>query len=520
MKKVWYLFVLLFAFQTGIAQQPKTTDSISNLIAQSPEYTKKSFYDNGIIKQKTFYQNGLIVTDSLFYETGSLKMAKKFEDGQLVHLEAYYSNHILEKEENFQNNQKHGVQKYINQNGKPLKIENYKLGKKHGEQKIFDAESNLLAIKQYNNGQLVKLERYTEDGKKVVTILDGITETKVINQNGIITNIKYQDIKTKQPDSLWITYDPVTGEKLTEKAYKNGKLIRSGQYVHNKKNGEWITYWQNGNIETHKFYDKGKLLKTYTVTYNKQIKNNYKDGDVIWQYTTYLPKAEHKLVLVRFDSVQTTSQKYVQKRILKILKFQGLKPIKNVDSLKERELFASMHFSKIKVKLKSKQNDNKNFVTFISFDLDYQDFENDKNLKKSFTFSPATRLKPKYRSHYVRDKKRAFFKTLNRLTEKMYHFISKKFPLTGVIRKKTGNTSRIREVFVNLGTQQLIKKGDYFDVLSDDGIIKARLKVKSVLEKTSIAEVEEGGKWLVQYLQNTALPKVVKSNKKVSDDDY
>ena len=486
---------------------------------------QKSFYTNGQSKRISFYKDGLPVKDSLFYETGNLKLVKKFSDGELVHLESYYTGNILEKEENYLNNKKHGLQTYnypngqtqkietyeygqlthseqFNEKGQLLKEENYKFGKKHGAQKQYDDNGKLIELKMYDTGRLIKHEHYTKNGKELINIHDALAEIKVFDPKDRLIALKYENIITKKPDSLWLTFDPESGEKLTEKAYVKGKLVRKGQYRNKQKYGNWVVFWQNGQKETHTIFDNGKIIGSETLTYAKQIKNNIQKGDAIFAFKTYLPKAENNLVLLRFDSIQTTSQKYIKKKIIETLKKQGLKQVNDTTAIKDRELYGLLHFSDFKIKLKSKDNANKKFVTFIAFKMQYQDMKLDKNFEKLFTITPATPEKPKYSSHYTRDKKEAFFKTLNNLAKKIKAFAAAKFPLSGMIRKKSGNTKSISEVYINLGMQQGINKGDIFDVLNKQGAIKARVKITTVLPTAAIAKVENGQEWLAQTLEN------------------
>ena len=529
-----------------IKNKPRTTETQKTQIDEVRSYNtepsghpsdglQKSFYTNGQPKRISFYKDGLPVKDSLFYETGYLKLVKKFSDGELIHVENYYPENILEKEENYLNNKKHGLQTYnypngqvqkietyeygqlthsekFNEKGQLLKEENYKFGKKHGTQKQYDDTGKLVELKMYDTGRLIKHERYTKNGRELINIKNELAEIKVFNHQNKMTALKYENTNTKQPDSLWLTFDPDTGEKLTEKAYVNGKLVRKGQYLHNQKNGEWIVFWQNGQKETRSIYNNGKKVRSETLTYAKQIKNNIQKDDEILTFKTYLPKPENKYVLVRFDSIQTTSQKFIKKKILETLKNHGLKPVKNIDPVKDQELHSLLHFSDFKIKLKSKDNANKKFVTFIAFNMQYQDLKNEKNFEKSFTITPATATKPKYSSHYTRDKKEAFYKTLNNLSKKIKAFAAAKFPLSGMVRKKTGNAKSISEVYINLGMQQGVTKGDIFNVLNAQGAIKARLKIISVMPAVSIAKVEDGREWLAGNMQNTQHPlKVVKS---------
>jgi len=524
------------------AEQPENTQNnplhtTITSVEQPTDGLQKSFFSDGLPKRISFYKDGLQVKDSLFYETGNLKTVKKYSDGELIHLEIYYPRQILEKEENYLNNKKHGLQTYnytngqaqkieiyeygqlthaehYNKKGQLIKEENYQFGKKHGPQKTFNQNGKLVELKTYDIGRLVKHERYTEDGKELINIENDLAEIKVLNAQDRLIALKYENIQTKQPDSLWLTFDPETGDKLTEKAYTGGRLIRKGQYLNNKKTGEWVVFWQNGKKETHNLYNNGKIVKSKILTYAKQIKNNYNAGDWLWAYKTYLPKPENQYVLIKFDSIETTSQKIIQKKILEILKQQGLQLVKNIESVNEEELYALVQFTDFKIKLKSKDNAGKKFVSFIAFRLKYQDFEQDKNFEKAFTITPVTVQKPKYSSHYTRDKKEAFFNTLKNLTEKTKEFAKTKFPLTGIIRKKTGDNTKVKEVYINLGTQQGVTKGDVFAVLDENSATKAKIKIITVLPTAAVAKVEEGKQWLAQYLQNNPMPTAIKSTEK------
>jgi hypothetical protein len=217
-------------------------------------------------------------------------------------------------------------------------------------------------------------------------------------------------------------------------------------------------------------------------------------------------------MLVRLDSAKNTSEKFIRKEIIKSLKNNWSQTTPDSNN-KEAELRAILSFSDYKIRLKSKNNANKKFITYIGFTLKLKDFETGKDLVKSIVVTPATEKKPSINSHYVKDKKQAFFKTLHNLEKKINNIISTYYPVTAIIRSKSKMGQQVSEVYMNIGQNKNIKEDDLFNVIDDTGQVKAKLKVTKVNQNTAFAKVTDGKKWLFSYLQQHRVAKSLKTKK-------
>jgi len=518
-------------------EQPAVSKTYVQTIDQSNylDGLHQELDENGLKKRVLLVKDGLKVKDSLFYTNGQLQLVKKYSDGELIHFEKYNEQGKIIKEENFLNNKKNGLQQDYYDNGTPKLIEsyesgllahqekyneqgtmmsekNFRFGKPNGLQKTFDQEGDLTELKEFNMGVLIRHEKYTANGKELIKIKEHLAQIKLFNNNDRLVEIKYENIKTKQPDSLWQKFDAQTGEKIEETAYNNGKIVRKGSYVKNQKNGKWVIYWKNGKKETRQYYQNGKLLRSETLTYARQIKNNITDSDLLFNFLSYTQKKSNNYMLVRLDSVKNTSEEFIRKEIIKGLEnnWSQITPDTNI---KDTELKAILSFSDYQIRLKSKNNANKKFITFIGFTLKLKDFETGKDLVKNIVVTPATEKKPNINSHYVKDKKQAFFKTIQNLGEKVNDLIFTYYPVSAIIRTKSKSGQQVNEVFLNIGQNKNIKEDDLFNVVDDDGQPKAKLKVTKVFQNASFAKVTDGKKWLFSYLQQHKVAKSLKTKK-------
>jgi len=485
---------------------------------------QKSYFSNGNIKRIAYAKDGLLVKDSLFYPTGKMKLIKKFFDGELIHSEKYNQNEKLLFESNFENNKKHGFQKENYENGNPKIIENYENGmlnhrevffengslkveenfrfnKKQGIQKYYDDKSVLKELEEYNNNKLIRHEKYTNEGKELISIVNNLSKIKTYNSNNKLIKLAYENIVTKKPDSLCVTYNPENGNKLEETAYNEGKIIRKGKYSNNKKDGKWVNYWLNGKKETHLHYKEGVLLSSQTYTYAKQIKNNLKKSDLLFSYITYTPKETNNYILVRIDSVSGKSKKIIKEKIINSLLKTNLKQIDSHSNIQDKELFSVIHFKNLQTKLKSKTPKNIKFVYLISIEITLENFINDKTTYKKLIATPATKTKG-IKSFYTKDKKEAYFATLFNFEKELAKYLSIKFPLSGVARKRSGNNSEVWTVYINIGKQQGVNVDDVFVVYNEQhNIKKVQIRIKESKANISIGKVIEGDKWLYNYLK-------------------
>jgi antitoxin component YwqK of YwqJK toxin-antitoxin module len=494
---------------------------------------KKIFYPDGTIKRIVFVKDGLLVKDSLFFPNSKMQLIKKYNDGELIHLEKYNEKGQLLIEKNFENNKKHGFQKEYYENGTPKVIENYengmlihkeefyknsnikleenyKFNKKHGIQKYYSENGELKELMEYKNDILVNHEKYLDEGKEIISIEDGLASIKLYNSENKLIKKYFKNNKTGKPDSLSVTYNPDNGNKLSEIAYKNGKIIRKGKYLNNKKNGEWIIYWINGKKETHNTYQNGNLLSSKTIIYEKQVKNNLEKNDLIFSYTSYTPQKKYNFILVRIDSVKGKSKEIIRNKILLSLKNNHLKHIKNTNKIQDEELFSIIYFSNLKTKLKSKTSNKKKYIYLISLDIIYKDLITNTIKKHKIVTTPADKGKS-LNNYYTKDKKEAFFTTVKKFEKKLSNYLSNFFPLTGIARKKNGNSSEIWNVYINIGQQQGVLPNDTF-VVFDQGQLKAEIKIIEINPNFSIGKVLNGKKWLNNYLKLNKTIKIKRKN--------
>jgi len=490
---------------------------------------QRFYHPNGLPKRVCLYKNGLLVKDSVFYESGKKERIKKFNDGELIHLEEYNEEAHLIKEENYENNKKHGQQRLNFPNGKVKSIENYENGmllhreifnekeiiivdesykfdKKDGIHKYYDNNGELKELKEFNMGALTKHEVFTEEGKEQINVINDLYEIKTYNANDVLIKIRYERGVERIPDGIWIDYEPETGYKLNETTYKAGRLIRKGKYINNKKQGAWISYSENKENESRTYYDAGTILRTETLTYAKQIKNNYNEGDLIYQYKTYLPKEKNNYILIKLDSINGKSRRFIKDKILETLITNNITPIINIETIMEKELYAKLHVSKLQTRIQSKKNENRKFVFLLGFDLIAYNFTTNMETIKNFTISPTNAKNTNINNLYRKEKKEAFFETLNNLGDKMDQYIRVKFPLTGLIQKRKGKNT----IYLNLGAGQHVEEDDVFNVLDENKHIKARVKVKEVFGNTSVVKITEGESWLTNYFKTHKNPQVAR----------
>ena len=497
----------------------------------------KELFSDGKVKRIVLKENGLIVKDTLFNPEGKLLYVKKYEKGELVHAEEYNEEGKLIKEINKQNNKKHGIQienypdgsrkliehydngslvhrEIFHTKGFLLMEENFRFDKKDGIQKEYDNEGNLVRLLEYKMGILVKDERYTKDGKELIKKIDGLKEIKVFNKKNQLTALKYIDVKTGAKDSLWLVFDPVTGNKLSETAYVNQKKVREGKYVNNKKDGVWNYYWLNGERETRVVYRDGKKISEKTLTYAKQLKNNFKEGDVVYNNVRLSDKPEDHLLLIKTDSLELNST--ALKKI-----FTGLQntidkyydKIPQPGSRMEEELTAVILFTNIDYTLRRKKESSKKVVALFSVEMEIKDYENEKNFSKKLVITPVKDKGKTLKSYYTRNKQEAFEMTMNNLQSQFTQFLFKHFPIQGRISKvMSQNKQEVKEVTVYFVDSKDLQDDEILDVLNSAGQSGAKLKVEKVTNKhVAVCKVVSGNEWLKNYMLTHPKPQVVRT---------
>lgn len=86
-------------------------------------------------------------------------------------------------------------------------------------------------------------------------------------------------------EKVVVYVDPDSKERLKEEIfYSNGQLDYVGHYKNGKEDGDWIYYWENGNLKSKEFYIRGMehgVMYDYNEKGEPIKKYEYKKGDLI-----------------------------------------------------------------------------------------------------------------------------------------------------------------------------------------------------------------------------------------------
>lgn len=520
---------------TPTTQGDGTVNNTTFLLPQ--QGLQKTFYPNGKIKRIKFHKNGLLVKDSLFYDNATLHITKKYEDGELVHAEEYLKNNKLLKEENFKNNKKNGIQRknfetgitnfienyengelvhkeIYNESSTLLKEENYKFGKKNGIQKEFDSDGNVILLQEYTMNVLTKTEKLTSKGKEITTI-NNIAKTKQYNTQNKLISLSFKDIKINKKDSIWILYNPITNFKTEETAYIKGFKTRYGEYKDNKRDGVWYFYWQNKKGETLKWYVNGTLTKTKKYTYSKQLKNNFKDGDVVFNYKTSTKETGNNYIILRnFKNEENAYIKRAKQTLHNVFSNHFIR-LQNIDDVENEELYTIEKIENLAYKFNQKKEGSKKVVAYINVTIETKNVKTDKTTKESITKSPINSEHTKLNSLYTKDKEDAYKQTLYNFEQHLTNLLQKKYPIIGTLVKfSQQSTKEVTEVLVYFEKSKNIFEKDILIITDENNQIKAELKVLKVKGRIVSCKVKEGGLWLktqAKWLKNSTVKKKKKS---------
>jgi len=109
---------------------------------------------------------------------------------------------------------------------------------------------------------------------KDLVYLDGLYYKKFTDVpfTGDITGKKKGSFKNGKKDGSWISY------------HENGQLEFEGNYKNDKKEGSWVRYWDDGQLKFKGDYKNGRREGYWIVfSYDGQLwsKGKYKDGQMI-----------------------------------------------------------------------------------------------------------------------------------------------------------------------------------------------------------------------------------------------
>lgn len=138
---------------------------------------------------------------------------------------ALFLGDIIEYTETYVDGILNGPKTWYSYDGKVVLEENYKNNKIEGEQKAYYENGNIKSIVDYKNGRIVRIEALAQDG----TILHKSDLSK--------------------------------GTGLWKYFWENGNVLEEGSYKNWRKDGKWVKYRENGEVDVTTIYKNGKLIE-------------------------------------------------------------------------------------------------------------------------------------------------------------------------------------------------------------------------------------------------------------------
>lgn len=138
---------------------------------------------------------------------------------------ALFLGDIIEYTETYVDGILNGPKTWYSYDDKVVLEENYKNDKIEGEQKAYYENGNIKSIVDYKNGRIIKIEALAQDG----TVLHKSDLSK--------------------------------GTGLWKYFWENGNVLEEGSYKNWKKDGKWVKYRENGEVDVTTIYKNGKLIE-------------------------------------------------------------------------------------------------------------------------------------------------------------------------------------------------------------------------------------------------------------------
>jgi antitoxin component YwqK of YwqJK toxin-antitoxin module len=256
----------------------------------------RQFDSLGTVTQEAFYIDDKKQGEELWYfADGSVQKQLVYQDGDvngivleynedgIVITEQEYSNGHLRRKEEFNryddDGKKTGVWRDYFDNGNIKTEINYRGGKKDGITKEFDEDGKLIDISTMKGDSLA-----SDPGGVVIIDL-----YKEYHPNGKVKLVGGLNKGLKS--GIFREYD-IDGQLLQGYVYKNDTLLSEGMILAGGIfQGEWKTYYLDGQIKSKGSYEKGRKNGKWIFYYtdgNKEQEGNFKDdvlsGQWVWYY--------------------------------------------------------------------------------------------------------------------------------------------------------------------------------------------------------------------------------------------
>lgn len=138
---------------------------------------------------------------------------------------ALFLGDIIEYTETYVNGVLNGPKTWYSYDGKVVLEENYKNDKIEGEQKAYYENGNIKSIVDYKNGKIIKIEALAQDGT-------------ILHQSDL-----------SKGTGIWKYF------------WENGNILEEGSYKNWKKDGKWVKYRENGEVDITTIYKNGRLIE-------------------------------------------------------------------------------------------------------------------------------------------------------------------------------------------------------------------------------------------------------------------
>jgi len=519
---------------------------------------QKVLFTNNTPHRIIQYENAFIVKDTIFSINQKRQLIKQFDKGELIHQENYNENGNLLKINNYQNSAKHGEQIYYDEDGnlerKELfeygnlikvtrfykntnnikSIELYANNKKHGKQEKFDENGQQTFIQNYDNGKLISESQYRDNRLFKTFFYDNnghVKENRLFYENEVlkekvifdddqniiektqfsIENLPVKSVSNDIPKkiSVEILYDKV-GNKASEKAYKNKKLIYEGKYLNGQKNGIWKYYFIDKHYEVMKYYEFDKLISEEYTFYDRQIKNIDTKNTRIIKYTSKIINDKPKYFLLKYMfSDKYEKEEDINKRIIdKFNSFfskSNISIVTDTKSIKNKMVDGVIEFDNIRYRFyrKSKKENNNKFKFLLNFTIkfyEYDKMDHVRNEIKEFTFPKRlTDL-----SFYKKEK------TLMKVFElvDVNIFVQKVcFPRKASFLRIIEQTEHEIDFVLSSFGKGFVEYNEYFYIKDEHDLNSfSKIRVTKVFSNQTILIVVEGKEWLAQYLKTHKYP--------------
>jgi uncharacterized protein len=238
---------------------------------------KEEYYSNGKIKFRGSYvdsipvgihkyfamdgsvQNGILYNDigklsgeglvddndkkqglwKFYYESGELLSQGKFSDDKKTgEWSFYYRNGNLEEKGKYNKNNAIGLWKWYYENGKLWRTESYENGKEEGKLVEFAQDSTIINKGEYADGEkegywFYHVGDHTEEGNFQAGLKEGLWKYHYSNGELFFVGNFVHDLPNGRHKYF----------------YDNGNLKEQGNYIMGNKEGIWVKYDYQGNIE-------------------------------------------------------------------------------------------------------------------------------------------------------------------------------------------------------------------------------------------------------------------------------